>query len=144
MSEEEIEAAREFRVMSLGSVTFDLPHPTPQLNLTEDEAPWRPLVIPIALPEALSIAQVLYDERAPRPNTHDAFASFLVQSQSDVIAARITRLDQGVFFAELDVMTPRGRVQIECRPSDAIAMALRQTVPAPILCDRQVLETLNV
>jgi bifunctional DNase/RNase len=44
-----------------------------------------------------------------------------------------------VFYAELDVMTPRGREVFDARPSDAFILALRQAVSAPILCDEEVL-----
>lgn len=132
-----------FVVLSVGSVTFDLPNSFPTINLTEDEEPWRPLTVPVALPEAISIAQAIGDDYGPRPNTHDLFAGVLRELKADVIATRILRVENGVFYAEIDIMTPKGRVQLPCRPSDGIAMALRQTVPAPILCTEQVLLSQN-
>jgi len=132
-----------FRVLSFGSVTFDLPETFPTVNLTEEDEPWRPLTIPVALPEAISIAQAAAEQYAPRPNSHDLFATFLREMKSDVIATRILRFENGVYFAEIDVMTPKGRVQLSCRPSDGIAMALRQAVPAPILCTEEVLRSQN-
>ncbi len=38
-----------------------------------------------------------------------------------------------MFFAEIDTTGPRGRRVLPCRPSDAIALALRQRLPTPIL-----------
>lgn len=132
-----------FRVLDIGSVAFELTNGFPTVNLTEENEPWRPLTIPVALPEAISIAQAMAGELAPRPNTHDLFAAFLREMKADVIATRILRVENGVFFAEIDVMTPKGRIQIPCRPSDGIAMAVRQTVPAPILCTDEVLLSQN-
>lgn len=132
-----------FRVLNLGSVTFELTGGFPTLNLTEEDEPWRPLTIPVALPEAISIAQAVADEYAPRPNSHDLFAAFLREMKADVIATRILRVENGVFFAEIDVMTPKGRIQMPCRPSDGVAMAVRQAVPAPILCTEEVLLSQN-
>jgi bifunctional DNase/RNase len=57
-----------------------------------------------------------------------------------VIAARIVRYEGGVFYSELDLMTPRGREVLDCRTSDALTMALRQLAPAPILCSDEVLQ----
>ena len=37
-------------------------------------------------------------------------------------------------------MTPAGREQVDCRPSDGIVLALRMPVPAPILVDERLLE----
>jgi bifunctional DNase/RNase len=64
----------------------------------------------------------------------------LTRLGTEVIAARIVRYDAGVFYAELDLMTPKGRRVFDCRTSDAISMALRQNSPAPILCSEEVLE----
>lgn len=132
-----------FVVLNLGSVSFDLPNSFPTVNLTEENEPWRPLTIPVALPEAISIAQAISEEYAPRPNTHDLFSNLLREMKADVIATRILRVESGIFFAEIDVMTPRGRIQLPCRPSDGIALALRQAVPAPILTTIEVLLSQN-
>ena len=43
-------------------------------------------------------------------------------------------------MAELDLMTPAGRKQVDCRPSDGIVLALRMPVPAPVLADERLLE----
>ena len=48
-------------------------------------------------------------------------------------AVRITVRRGQVFFAEIDTMGPHGRRVLPCRPSDAIALALRQRLPTPIL-----------
>lgn len=132
-----------FLVLTFGSVTFTLPDSYPTVNLTEEEEPWRPLTIPVALPEAISIAQAVDGTFSPRPNTHDLFANFLREIKADVIATRILREENGIYFAEIDVMTPKGRIQMPCRPSDGIALALRQAVPAPIMCTEEVLLAQN-
>ncbi len=137
-----VEATR-FLVLSLGSVSYELATAMATVTLQEEDEPWRPLTIPVALPEAISIAQAVTEQWAPRPNTHDLFIQYLRQTKADVIAARILRVENNVFFAEVDVMTPQGRIQIPCRASDAIALAVRQTVPAPILCTPEVLASQN-
>jgi bifunctional DNase/RNase len=63
----------------------------------------------------------------------------LQETHVDVIAARITKVEAGVFFAELDLMTPRGRRVFDCRPSDALIITLRQVVVAPVLVSEEVL-----
>jgi bifunctional DNase/RNase len=67
--------------------------------------------------------------------------TMLTRLQGEVIAARIVCYEGGVFCAELDLMTPRGREVFDCRTSDALSMALRQSVPAPILCSEAVLDS---
>jgi bifunctional DNase/RNase len=132
-------AAPLYRVLSPESVTFDLADASPQVHLMEAEMPFRNLSIPVALPEAQALYLALQGESGRRPGTHELFAEVLRRTRTDVVAARIVRCEGGVFYAELDLMTPRGREVVDCRTSDAIILALRQRVPAPILCNDEVL-----
>lgn len=129
-----------FRVMTVESVFFDLNDASPQLQLMEADSPYRNLSIPIALPEAYALHNAMHAIAGKRPSTHELTSTILNELRSDIVAARIVRFEQGVFYAELDVMTPRGRERFDCRTSDALILALRQKVPAPILCDEQVLQ----
>ena len=128
-----------FRVMTAESVLFDLGDVSPQVHLMEAEAPFRYLSIPIALGEAHALYHAMNAIEGRRPGTHELITSIMGRLQADVIASRIVRHDQGVFYAELDLMTPRGRELFDCRTSDALILALRQSVPAPILCAESVL-----
>jgi len=67
----------------------------------------------------------------------------LQRARIDVIAVRLVGREEGTLLAELDVMTPGGRERVDCRPSDGIVLALRMPVPAPILVDERLLETLG-
>jgi bifunctional DNase/RNase len=49
----------------------------------------------------------------------------------------VTRIEEGTFYAELGITTPSGHVTIDCRPSDAIALASR--VGAPLFVAEAVL-----
>jgi uncharacterized protein len=129
-----------FRVMHLESVLYDLADPSPLLHLLEAEAPFRYLVIPVALPDAIAIQYAHSAIVGRRPSTHELMNAVMTRLGTEVIAARIVRYEEGVFFAELDLMTPKGREVFDCRTSDAISMALRQNSPAPILCSEEVLQ----
>jgi bifunctional DNase/RNase len=131
-----------FKVMTVESVMYDLSDPAPLVHLTEAESPYRYVTIPIALPEAVALHNAVSDIDGRRPGTHELVASVLRRLQCDVIAARIVRYEQGIFYAELDLMTPKGREVFDCRTSDALILAARQTVPAPVLCAETVLEAL--
>ena len=134
-------ATVQFRVMSVESVFFDLADASPQVHLMEEQAPYRNLSIAVALPEAQAIDHALAATKGLRPSTHELTSAIISQLQADIIAARIVRHEGGVFYAELDLMTTRGREQFDCRTSDAIILALRQRVAAPILCAEEVLAT---
>jgi bifunctional DNase/RNase len=106
------------------------------------ESPYRYVAIPVALPEAVALSNALSGIEGRRPSSHELFSEVLARLQADVVAARIVRFDDGVFYTELDVMTPRGREVFDCRTSDALILAIRQKVQAPVLCDEEVLVAL--
>lgn len=128
-----------FRVMHFESVLYDLADPSPLVHLQEAESPFRYLAIPVATPDAIALHAAHIQLNGPRPTTHELLATALARARVDLIAARIVRYEGGVFFAEIDLMTPHGREIVDCRASDALALALRQNVPAPILCAEEVL-----
>jgi bifunctional DNase/RNase len=130
-----------YRVMHLESVLYDLTDASPMIHLLESESPFRYLVIPLALNDAVSLQNAHGAIEGRRPSTHELMTTILTRLQGEVIAARIVRYEGGVFYAELDLMTPRGREVFDCRTSDALSMALRQNVPAPILCSEDVLQS---
>ncbi len=130
-------------VMTVESVTYDLADAAPVVRLLEAEAPYRALEVPIALPEAVALAHALENRSGRRPSTHELFTTVLGELRGEVVAARIARVENGVFFGELVLMTPRGRRVIDCRVSDALILALRQPVVAPVLCEADVLSAVD-
>jgi hypothetical protein len=130
----------KFNVMSIESVLFDLSDSSPLVHLIEEETPYRYLAIPIALAEAVALHNALDKIDGRRPGTHEVMAEVLRRLNADIVAARITRYDAGVFYGELDLMTPRGREVFDCRTSDALILATRQSVRAPVLCAESVLQ----
>jgi hypothetical protein len=130
----------QFSVMSIESVLYDLSDSSPLIHLIEEETPYRYLAIPIALPEAVALHNALDKIDGRRPGTHEVMSEVLRRLSADIVAARITRYDGGVFYAELDLMTPRGREVFDCRTSDALILATRQGVSAPVLCAESVFQ----
>ena len=112
-----------FRVMDVEDVSLDLPSPYPAVTLVESEPPMRALVFPVGLPEGTALAQALRRMSSRRPMTHELFMQVLQQARIDVIALRLVGRDEGNLLAELDLMTPEGRVRVDCRPSDGIVLA---------------------
>ncbi|MGB7104452.1 MAG: bifunctional nuclease family protein [Acidimicrobiales bacterium] len=129
-----------FRVMHLESVLYDLTDPSPMIYLVEASSPFRYLVVPVALSDAVALQHAHSDIEGRRPGTHELMTTILTRLQADVIAARIVRYEGGVFYSELDLMTPKGREVFDCRTSDALSLALRQKASAPILCSEEVLQ----
>jgi hypothetical protein len=123
----------EWRIVAVAAVEMDLPGPNPEVVLNEAQDPWRELRIPVGLAEGTAIAYAFRGIETPRPLTHEMVTEVLDRHDVSIEAVRITVRRGQLFFAEIDTMGPRGRRVVPCRPSDAIALALRQRMPTPIL-----------
>ena len=128
-----------FRVMHFESVLYDLADASPAVHLVEAESPFRYLVIPLALSDAIALQYAHSSIESRRPGTHELMTTIFTRLGAEVVSARIVRYDGGVFYGALDLMTTRGLEVFDCRTSDALSVALRQAVPAPILCAEEVL-----
>ncbi|HLX88970.1 MAG TPA: bifunctional nuclease family protein [Acidimicrobiales bacterium] len=118
-----------WRVVTVSGVEMELPSPHPQILLTEVEAPWRTLRIPVGLAEGSAIAYAWRALETPRPLTHELMSDLLDRHGVEVVALRITTRQGGTFLAELETTGPRGRQVVPCRPSDGIALVLRRRLP---------------
>ena len=92
--------------------------------------------------EATSISLAVNGEEPPRPLAHDLMQRLLAVVGATVEKVDVTRIEGGTFYAELSVATSNGRVRLDCRPSDAIALASR--VSAPLFVAEAVLEDAGV
>jgi bifunctional DNase/RNase len=123
----------QWRIVAVAGVEMELPSANPEVVLHEAQDPWRELRIPVGLAEGTAIAYAFRSIETPRPLTHAIVTEIFDRHSVSIEAVRITVRRGQVFFAEIDTMSPRGRSVLPCRPSDAIALALRQRLPTPIL-----------
>jgi len=98
------------------------------LVLLEDGAK-RIMPIYIGLSEAISINSAINHEVPPRPMTHDLFISLLEQTCSHIDDILIDELNEGIYYARLCVTMDGRHFEIDARPSDCIAIALRCSSP---------------
>ena len=90
----------------------------------------RSLPIIVGSSEAQAIALYLEGVDMPRPMTHDLLINVLESLESEINRVSIARMDNGTFFAEIEVTNVQvGEIVIDSRPSDAIAIALRTLTP---------------
>lgn len=101
------------------------------LVLLEDEAK-RIMPIYIGLSEAISINAAINHEIPPRPMTHDLFISLLERTSSQIDDILIDELNDGVYYARMCVSMDGRQFEIDARPSDCIAIALRCRAPIHI------------
>ncbi len=85
----------------------------------------RRLPIIIGMFEAQAIAIEIEKIAPNRPMTHDLFRSFAMNFNYEIKEIYISDLKEGVFFAKIVCEGMNGRVEIDSRPSDAIAIGLR-------------------
>jgi bifunctional DNase/RNase len=109
------------------------------LKGSEDE---RTLPISIGQQEAQSIAIHLNQVPFPRPLTHDLFKSLIDAADLRFLRTEICELKDDTFYARLILEKGGKTVEIDSRPSDAIAIALR--VGAPIYVDETVMDTAGI
>jgi hypothetical protein len=120
----------------VGVVAVD-EHNLPVVVLEEQDGP-RLLPIWIGTAEARSIAAEMEQKPAPRPNTHDLAKRIIQGLDGEIVRVVVSDLRNGTYFATI-VMLSRGEtVDIDARPSDAIAIALR--VDAPIFVRASLLD----
>jgi bifunctional DNase/RNase len=89
----------------------------------------RLLPIWIGQPEAESIAMHINNIKRDRPLTHDLCKNLIVAMRGQLRRVQITKVQKSTYFAELHVMQGDVLVQIDARPSDSIAVALRLSAP---------------
>ena len=98
----------------------------------------RRLPIIIGAFEAQAIALELEKIQPPRPMTHDLLRNAIEELGAKIDRILITDLRDATFFAKLHLAHNGNVVEVDCRPSDAMALALR--AGAPIFVEESVLE----
>lgn len=112
------------------------------LKPLDDGGDGRMLPIWIGPQEATSILIAVEGAHAPRPLSHDLMKTLLEAVGATVERVDVTKIEDGTFFAEISLRTKDGRLVLDSRPSDAIAIAAR--VDAPIWVNDDVLEEAGI
>ena len=124
--------------MVIYGVSFDLVGKQPIVLLkTADGNKFLPIWI--GHPEAAAILMKLQGASTPRPMTHDLVTDMLGQLDAQVSRICVTELRENTFYATIFLQQDGGpELEIDSRPSDAIALAVR--ADAPIFADDRVIE----
>ena len=89
----------------------------------------RYLPIWIGSPEADAIAVKLQDVTVPRPLTHDLLSAVIGDLGARVDHVVVSDLLNDTFYAKIAMVRDGKMTEVDCRPSDAIAIAVRSEVP---------------
>jgi uncharacterized protein len=120
--------------MLIYGVSFDLVGKQPIVLLkTADGNKFLPIWI--GHPEAAAILVKLQSQASPRPMTHDLLSDML---EAQVVRITVTELRENTFYAQITVQQDGREIEVDSRPSDAIALAIR--AEAPIFAADRVIE----
>jgi hypothetical protein len=123
--------------MLIYGVSFDLVGKQPIVLLkTADGNKFLPIWI--GHPEAAAILMKLQSQAPPRPMTHDLLSDVLEQLGAQITRITVTELRENTFYAQITIQQDGGEIEIDSRPSDAIALAIR--AEAPIFAADRVIE----
>ena len=128
--------------MELLGVRLEMPANTPVVVLREQADTPRLLPILIGNWEAKAIHDALEGVTPPRPLTHDLAVTVLQSLGATLEHVVLTEVREHTFFAQLHLQSERGAVVIDCRPSDALALAVR--VNCPIFAEEVLLDAAGV
>jgi len=127
--------------MSIKGLMLDPVSNSPIVVLKDDDEKFF-LPIWVGIFEANAIALQLENISTPRPMTHDLLRNLIAELDARVTRIVINDLRDATFFAQIRLLINRGggdrMLEIDARPSDAIALALR--TEAPIYVAQSVLE----
>jgi len=114
--------------MVIYGVSFDMVGKQPIVLLkTANGNTFLPIWIGHA--EAAAILMRLQGADTPRPMTHDLVTRMLTELNAEVARITVTELRENTFYALITLRSPSSEIEIDSRPSDAIALAVRSEAP---------------
>ncbi|MDG2305629.1 MAG: bifunctional nuclease family protein [Candidatus Binatia bacterium] len=127
--------------MSVDGLTLDPATKTPILVLRDADNKIS-LPIWIGLLEATAIATELENIEMARPMTHDLLQTIIGDLTGSVEAVEVSALKENTFYATIHLKAGDRELQIDSRPSDALALAIR--AKCPIYVAKKVLEQSSI
>jgi uncharacterized protein len=119
---------RELQEMVIYGVSFDMVGKQPIVLLkTRDGNKFLPIWI--GHPEAAAILMKLQGANTPRPMTHDLIHDMLGELEITCKSVSVTELRENTFYASITLQLNGREVEIDSRPSDALALAVRTNAP---------------
>lgn len=100
----------------------------------------RQFPILIGIFEAASINRHVKGEESQRPLTHDLLRSVIEEMGGELQDVVINKLEEHTYFALLRIRKEGELIEVDSRPSDAIALSVQFKPPLPIYVDDEVLE----
>jgi bifunctional DNase/RNase len=113
----------------VNGLALDMVTNSPVVILSASDSSDRLLPIWIGHYEALAIAMELSGVSSRRPLTHDLLKSIISTMGGKVKRVEVTELKEQTFYAKIHIQMNGSSLEIDARPSDSIALALKAKVP---------------
>ena len=114
--------------MKVAGVGADATNKTPLLILrTMDNK--TSVGIWIGFNDAATLLPLIEGKTFSRPHAHQVFGTFLTQMDAVLDRVEIIDMVDNIYYAKMVLDTPKGSIELDSRPSDAISMALRNQAP---------------
>ncbi len=124
------------REMVIYGVSFDMVGKQPIVLLKTADGN-RFLPIWIGHPEAAAILVKLQNHAPARPMTHDLLNDVLGHLDAEVVSIAVTEMRENTYYARITLQQNGSEIEVDSRPSDAIALAVR--IGVPIFVEESVL-----
>ncbi len=115
--------------VKINGLALDMTTNSPVVILAAVDSKEKLLPIWIGHYEAWAIAMELSGIKSKRPLTHDLLKSVIMSMEGEVKKVEVTQLVDQTFFAKIHVDLKGDSLEIDARPSDSIALALKTGVP---------------
>lgn len=112
-----------------------------QVIVLKEKGGDRLLPIVIGIMEVTAIKMKISGVKPPRPMTHDLLYTTIKQVGARLDKIVVTKLEQNTFFAKLVLQVDGRMEEVDARPSDSIALAIR--ADAPIFVEEEVLNSVS-
>ena len=97
--------------------------------ILREEGSEKALPVWISINEAEAILEKLENKTVPRPSSHDFACSIIEALGADVKSITISDFKNDIFYAKMMLSIDGEEMEMDCRPSDALAIAVRAEVP---------------
>ena len=132
---------QQFVKMTISGVVMD-PRSNLPVVMLKDESGTQLVPIWIGVMEASAIAAALEGVELPRPMTHDLLRNILDELGAKVLRVDIPRIEENTFYGLITISMGGRLLEIDARPSDSIALAVR--VGCEIGVGQDVIETAGI
>jgi uncharacterized protein len=130
---DQAQSEEEFPTVEVSTVGMDMLSGSPVVLLRQPDS-GEVVPIWVGISEAQAILRALHDIKVPRPMTHDLMGSLLSHLEVTVVAVVVHDLRENTYYSRVRIKGPNQEktIDVDSRPSDAIALALRTKSPVHV------------